>query len=137
MWTYETSAEINAPTERIWALFADVAGWPRWNAGIETISLRGPFETGTRFVMKPPEMEGLTSVLADVRPGESFTDLTEVGDITVRVFHGVEPLANGMSKVTYRTQVDGPEAAEVGAVVTSDFDEVLEGLKGIAEASGG
>lgn len=134
MWTFETSTEINAATERIWALFADVAGWPEWNAGIETIAIHDPFENRTRFVMEPPEMEALTSILIDVRPGQSFTGLTEVGDITVCVFHGIEALADGTSRVRYRAQVEGPDAAQVGTMVRAGFDEVLVALKQVAES---
>ena len=44
------SVETGASPEAVWALFRDVQGWPRWNAGIEHIALEGPFATGTHFV---------------------------------------------------------------------------------------
>lgn len=78
MWTYQTEIDVEAEPQTLWALFADVAGWPRWNAGIETIDLRGPFANGSEFAMKPPGMDAFVTTLADVREGQSFTDVTVI-----------------------------------------------------------
>ena len=34
MWTAEATLDIDAPPDRVWALLADVPGWPRWNAAM-------------------------------------------------------------------------------------------------------
>ena len=34
MWKHEESIVTSASPARIWALFADVPGWKKWNAGI-------------------------------------------------------------------------------------------------------
>lgn len=135
MWTFETSIEVKATRETLWALFADVEGWPRWNAGIERIELRGPFQSGSSFTMQPPGMEPFISTLADVRQGESFTDVTALGDTVVRVFHGLRALEDGRMRVTYRAEVGGPEAHEIGPMVTADFADVLASLRDMAEAT--
>ncbi len=41
--------EVLAPPELVFALIADVASWPRWNADVRAASIDGPFERGTRF----------------------------------------------------------------------------------------
>ncbi len=121
MWTYQTEIDVAAKPQTLWALFADVAGWPKWNAGIETIDLRGPFANGSEFTMKPPSVDGFVTTLADVREGQSFTDVTVIDGTTVRVFHGLTPLGTGGTRVTYRAEVTG------------DFDDVLAALKRTAE----
>ena len=40
------------------------------------------------------------------------------------------------TRVTYRTEIDGHEAEELGAMVTADFPDVLAALKRPAERNG-
>jgi len=134
MWRHEASIEIEAAPARIWQLFADVPGWKRWNAGIESIELHGTFTQGTSFSMKPPGVDAFTSTLIEVQENHLFTDETTVDEVTVVVSHRIEPLAASRSRVSYVSMVTGPEAADVGAAVTADFDDVLAALKQLAEA---
>ncbi len=133
MWTHEASIETLAAPDRLWHLFSDVNGWKRWNAGIERILLLGDFASGTRFVMQPPGQEAFTSKLLDVVENEGFIDETVIDDTRVVVDHRLIPLAWGGTKVVYKTQIEGPQAAEVGPLVTGDFIEVLSALKDLAE----
>ena len=80
MWTHSTSIDTIASPQALWRLFEDVAGWTRWNAGIERIALDGPFATGSTFDMQPPGMEAFTSTLRDVRPEAGFVDETVLED---------------------------------------------------------
>jgi hypothetical protein len=135
MWTHEASIETTASTTALWKIFADVPGWKRWNAGIERIVLMGDFASGNRFVMQPPGQEAFISQLRDVVEEEGFTDETVIDGTRVLVSHRLLPLAWGGSKVVYRTEIEGPNAAEFGPLVTGDFDEILSELKALAEAS--
>ncbi len=54
MWEYEHSMQTTAAPEAVWRLWSDVAAWPRWNDGIETITIDGPFAVGTMVTMTPP-----------------------------------------------------------------------------------
>lgn len=133
MWTHEHSIDIAAEASRIWRLFADVEGWSRWNAGIEDIHMNGPFVQGSTFSMKPPGEDAFVSTLIDVREPVLFTDETLLDDTCVRVFHRIEALPDGASRVTYSTEIDGPAGAEIGPMVTADFPDVLAALKRLAE----
>ncbi|MBT2115485.1 SRPBCC family protein [Dyella sp. LX-66] len=134
MWRHEASIEIAAAPARIWQLFADVPGWKRWNAGIASIELHGPFAEGTSFTMQPPGMDAFTSTLIEVQENRLFTDQTMLDEVTVVVSHRIEPLDAARSRVSYVSVVTGPEAAEIGAAVTADFGDVLAALKQLAEA---
>lgn len=135
MWTHEASIETTATPAQIWKLFCDVNGWKTWNSGIESIEIHGPFAAGTTFSMQPPDAEMLTSTLVSVEENQGFTDETIVGDTRVLVHHQITSLAAGGTKITYRTEVTGLDAAEIGAIVTGDFSEVLSALKTLAEKS--
>jgi uncharacterized protein YndB with AHSA1/START domain len=133
MWTHEETIETSAAPTRIWELFADIARWKEWNAGIETIEIHGPFEAGTTFSMQPPGQDALSSTLVEVKPNQRFSDQTVVGETRVLVSHQLVPLASGGTKIIYRTEITGPGADEVGPMVTSDFPAVLAALKRLAE----
>jgi uncharacterized protein YndB with AHSA1/START domain len=133
MWTHEETIETSAPPTRIWELFADIARWKDWNAGIETVEIHGPFEAGTSFTMQPLGQDILTSTLVEVKPNQRFSDETVVGETRVLVSHKLVPLSSGGTKIIYSTEITGPGADEVGPMVTSDFPAVLAALKRLAE----
>ena len=120
---------------QVWRLFADVEGWARWNPDIAHIALHGAFSAGTTFTMQPPGEDAFTSTLRAVEPGAGFTDETVIGDTRIVVHHGLQPLPGGGTRVTYCTEITGPDAAAFGPMVTADFPEVLAGLKRMAETS--
>ena len=134
MWTHEESIEIAAPPARIWQLFKDVAGWRRWNAGIEHIEIHGAFASGTTFSMKVPGGDEFTSLLVDVRENECFVDETIIDGTRVVVRHELRSTPSGTTRVTYGTEITGPNASEFGPLVTGDFGDVLAALKRLAEA---
>jgi hypothetical protein len=135
MWTHEQSIDTHAAPAQIWKLFANVAGWGRWNRGIEHIELHGPFAAGTTFAMKPPGEQAFVSTLIQVAENDGFIDETVVGITRVLVDHRIMALGDGRTRVVYRTEISGPDAAELGAAITADFGDVLAALKAAAETS--
>lgn len=133
MWTHEQSIEIDATPAQIWAVFADVHGWTRWNAGIERIELHGPFAAGSSFTMQPPGTDAFVSTLIAVDEQRGFTDETMIDETRVVVDHRIKALSPHRVRVTYATQITGPQAQAIGPEVTGDFGEVLRGLKAICE----
>jgi uncharacterized protein YndB with AHSA1/START domain len=133
MWQRSVSVIAPAPVEAVWRLFADVEGWMRWNAGIESISIAGPFASGTEFVMKAPGQEAFTSRLLNVVEPRGFEDETVLGDVRVLVDHRAEAIDGGCTLITYTAKVFGPGAEEIGVAVTDDFPAVLAALAALAE----
>jgi len=133
MWTAESTLDTTAAPAQVWKIWSDVEGWKRWNAGIAAIRLHGPFAQGTTFFMQPPGEEGFTSTLIAVTENENFSDETIVGDTRVVVHHRLTALPAGGTRIAYATEITGPDAAEVGAMVTADFPDVLAALKNLAE----
>ena len=136
MWTHDESIEIAATPAQVWKLLADVAGWKKWNAGIESIEMHGPFVAGTTFSMKPPGEDGFTSTLLEVKENAGFIDETVIDGTRVVVDHRLLLLPSGKTQVTYSTEITGAAAAEFGPMVTGDFADVLDALKRLAERAG-
>ena len=137
MWEYEYSVETTAAPEALWCHWSDMAAWPQWNDGIETIDVEGPFEVGTAFTMTPPGDEPIRMRLVEIKPGESFTDEMDAGDFAVRTEHRLEPAAGGLNRIVYRTEITGEAAGHIGPQlgpqITADFPEVLAALANRAE----
>lgn len=133
MWFHEESIETTATPAQIWKLFSDVIGWKKWNAGISNIEIHGPFTKGTTFSMQPPGEDAFTSTLVDVKQNECFTDETIINGTRVLVHHRITPLPSGNTRITYGTEISGPDASEFGPMVTGDFPDVLKALKNSAE----
>jgi Polyketide cyclase / dehydrase and lipid transport len=132
MWEYEYRLETSAAPDALWRHWADMASWPQWNDGIETIAVDGPFEVGTVFTMTPPGDEPIRMRLAEIKPGESFTDEMDAGDFVVRTEHRLEAAAAGRTTIVYRTEITGEAAGhagpELGPQITADFPEVVAAL---------
>lgn len=137
MWEYEHSMETTAPAPALWRRWSDVPAWPSWNAGIENIQIDGPFQAGTAFTMTPPGEDPVPMRLTEVVPGELFTDEMNAGDFVVRTVHRLTPVPGGRTRITYRTEITGPAAGQVGPelgpAITADFPDVLAALVALAE----
>jgi uncharacterized protein YndB with AHSA1/START domain len=137
MWEYEYSVETSAAPEALWRHWSDMAAWPQWNDGIESIDVEGPFAVGTAFTMTPPGDEPIRMRLVEIKPSESFTDEMDAGDFAVRTEHRLEPAAGGLTRIVYRTEITGeaagPIGPQLGPQITGDFPEVLAALAKRAE----
>jgi uncharacterized protein YndB with AHSA1/START domain len=136
MWEQEYRGQTGAAPDAVWRLWADMASWPEWNAGIATIEADGPFAVGTRFVMTPPAGEPVLLRIVEIDEERSFTDQMDAEDFVVRTTHQLAPSGDG-TRLIYRTEISGPAAdaigPELGPQITADFPEVLEALARRAE----
>jgi Polyketide cyclase / dehydrase and lipid transport len=132
MWVAEHQIETSAAPERIWALWADVTGWPAWNRDLERAELSGPFAEGSTITMFAPGQDPIVLTIAHAVVPDRFVDEADLGPIVVRTEHLVEPLEGGRARVTYRMEITGPEAdtmgPEIGPQISADFPDVLRSL---------
>jgi carbon monoxide dehydrogenase subunit G len=138
MWDYEHVAETVVAPQALWAVWADIEAWSQWSPGIAEIEVNGPFKAGTTFAMIPaPGEEPINMRLSEVVDGEGFTDECDFGGAVVTTVHRLEPLDDGGTRVTYRTEITGAQADEIGPQIgpdiTADFPDVVSAL--IARAS--
>src|SRR5512133_1024455 len=114
MWAVEHSVETSASPQAVWQLWADVEGWPEWNAGVERIELRGPFAVGSTILMTPPGDETVELRIAEVVEPGLFVDEADGGDFVVRTTHRVDAVGDERSRITYRMEITGASAETVG-----------------------
>lgn len=140
MWSIEFTGECAATPAQVFGVLAAPEKWPEWNKGVLRIEMHGPFQAGTTAVMVLPDSQRLPFHFAWVEADKGFEDVTEVPDagVVVRVRHELSATGRG-TRIAYRCEVDGPAlvAGEVGAMVTSDFADVIAALGARAEQPGG
>jgi hypothetical protein len=138
MWEAQHSIETSATPQEIWALWADVAGWPAWNADIERIELVGPFAAGSTIRMTPIGQEPIDLRLAEAVEPELFVDEADLGEIVVRTIHRADELDRGRTRVTYRMEITGPASdtlgPQIGPEISGDFPQTLAALVELAQS---
>lgn len=139
MWVAEFRGTAEADPAAVWKILSDVDRWGSWNEGIETITLAGPLAVGATFRMKPSDEDEMTSSIAELEVNRLLTDVTEMGELTIRVVHRLEPLSSGGTSISYRVEVSGSAAAavgeQVGTAVSADFPQVIAALAATAAAA--
>ena len=137
MWSTEHSIETTAAPEKIWKLWSDVGGWPRWNADLDRAELVGPFAAGSGITMFPRDDDPIELTIAEAAAPVRFVDQADLGPVVVRTTHRVEPLGDDRARIVYRMESTGPEAdtlgPDIGPAITADFPDVLATLAAAAE----
>jgi Polyketide cyclase / dehydrase and lipid transport len=141
MWSVEHSLDTRARPATVFDLYRDVAGWPRWDAGLERMQLDGPFAVGTTGTMVVAGQPPLRLRLVWVEEGRGFEDETTIPDagVVVHVRHELQPLEHGGTRITHTLSVQGPNAdtlgPTIGPAISADFPQTLAALARLAEAS--
>ena len=137
----ERSVETTASPEAVWRIWSDTPTWQEWNPDVQSMSLNGPFATGTTGVMKTKQ--GTRQVtLTEVVPGRSFRLETTVIPLT-RFFFDCTVASGpaGKTTISQAVRVGGPLGGVVGGMmvkqIADTFPPLLQGLARKAEASEG
>ena len=68
-----TRIEIDAPPERVWAVWADPVRWPEWTASVTRIeALDGELRLGARFRIVQPKLPVVVWEVTALEPGASW-----------------------------------------------------------------
>jgi hypothetical protein len=130
-WT--TEHQTTAAAESVFALWADVLGWPAWDASLIATTADDPFEAGTTGTLHPEGIpQPLPFTITAVEDGRGFIDETWLGELALRFRHRVEPTSSG-SRITVAVEASGPGADEVGPAVAADLPESVAALAAAAE----
>jgi hypothetical protein len=129
---HEHTVNTSASPADVWALWSDVGSWHCWDPSVQQVALEGHFAEGAAgSIVLAGGMEA-PFVLEIVEPGARYLDRLSIGDSVIRVDHHVRPTEDG-AQVTVRTVIEGPGAADVGAIVTNDTPAATEALARLAE----
>jgi carbon monoxide dehydrogenase subunit G len=124
-----STAEIDAPLDRVWALVQDVERAPQWQGGMKSLVALDRDADG-RAVLCDAEVDGkvrgLKSRIRFTYDGPSrLSWVQEKGDIkSVKGSWELEDLGGGRTRATYRIEVD---LGRVGLLIRGPLVDVLRG----------
>ena len=135
---FESSIDINAPAERIWALIDKLEEWPQWMPSIKKIERvsKGPLTVGSQLSVTA-KVGGLTlrllmTITKFVPERHVVLEGKALGTRLTR-FYALEP-ANGRTKVTIGGDVSGALAwvacrggQRVSAEIADAAKKLIEG----------
>src|ERR1051326_2586888 len=135
MWSISATATTGASTERVWAVYLEVANWPRWDKGLASYQPNGPFAVGTEGVLQPVGGPELAFTLTLVEDGWRFDDRTPIGPETAIIGrHELTPLASG-TQITHTVVIDGPDAEQMAQALGFTQAELQETVNTLARYS--
>lgn len=94
---FSRTAEIDAPTDLVWSVMADVERWPQWTDSISRVKClsAGPLHIGTRVRIHQPKLPPALWRVTELNPGSSFTWISRAPGVRVTAQHTAESSASG------------------------------------------
>lgn len=127
-----------ARPETIWIIWTDVPNWSRWDDGLKTADLDGPFTVGTGGRLIPDKGPKSRFVITDLVPGQSYTFRTRLplGSLYVKRFLTQQ---NGQTAFTHEVWFTGLTKGIFGRALGRNYrailPDVLEKIKTLAETT--
>ena len=135
---FESSIDINAPAEKVWAMIDKLEEWPQWMPSIKKIERlsKEPLTVGSQLSVTA-EVSGLTVILlmtiTEFVPGRTVVMRGKALGTSLTRFYTLEPV-NGKTKVTIGGDVSGALAwlarrggQEVSAEIDHGVKKKVEG----------
>ena len=136
---FESSIDINAPVEKVWAMIDKLEEWPQWMPSIKKIERvsKGPLTVGSQLSVTA-KVSGLTVTLlmtiTEFVPERSVVLEGKALGTKLTRFYTLEPV-NSKTKVTVGGDVSGALAwlarrggQEVSAEIVQAVKKKVEGL---------
>lgn len=99
---------VSAPPDRVWALVADVEGWPARIPTVDAVERLddGPLAVGSRTRLRQPRLPEAVWTVTELDPGRSFTWTSTSPGVAITAGHVVEPHADG-SRLSLSIDISG------------------------------
>jgi hypothetical protein len=110
MYEFSAQAEITADAESVWAVVADVDGWPAWDPHEQDARLDGPFAPGTTGWSKPNGGPATDWTITEVDPLRSWASECGLPGGKIAGRNTFEPRAGGKLRCVKTVRVYGPLA---------------------------
>ena len=130
------SLETDSPQGSVWQRWVDVGTWPEWDRSLESSSLEGPFQAGTRGRLLLQNSRRLAFTIASVDPGQGFLLETTFPGTRLHMDHRLEASPRG-TRIILEIRMEGwlawLHARRLGASLQERLPPALRALARIAE----
>jgi uncharacterized membrane protein len=117
---FNTTIEIEAPSDKVWSTLVDVEHWPDWTASMREVKIvyGSSMARGTRVRIKQPRMPTVTWEVTDLQPGVSFEWRNTAPGIESIGIHTAESIGADRTAVTLGFHQSGPLAPVMGLLAS-------------------
>ncbi|MEV6285939.1 SRPBCC family protein [Kribbella sp. NPDC051770] len=136
---FDHSTTVNAPPERVWAVFSDVAHWPDWTPTVDAVERldEGALRVGSRTRIRQPKLPVAVWEVTELKDGEYFEWVSRAPGIKTTGGHRVISTPEGTVATATIIQ-EGPLGWLFGklyAKLTRNYIQLeTENLKRVSEA---
>jgi uncharacterized protein YndB with AHSA1/START domain len=140
MQQFETTVEIDAEPQDVWAALIDVEHWPQWTDSMQEVRwVDGAAPAvGSRARVKQPGMPALTWAVTEIDAGRSFDWQTSSPGVTTLGTHTITTAGDGRSSLTLGLRQSGALVGLVNVLTGSRTRRYVQmeadGLKRAAES---
>ena len=129
MFNYENTVTGNVKAEKVWELYSTVMSWSRWDIEIESVSLEGDFVTGSSGMIKMKNGQFLPFTLDEVETNKSFTNTSNLGDITISFGHTITSNSDGGCTITHNVAIGGGDESQMEIMGLEIIDNIRVSMK--------
>jgi hypothetical protein len=133
-WDLKHSVIAHADRRAVWEFVTDVDNLARVEGdALESITIDGPYQSGTRGTTKMRGQEPTHWRLVDVIPPERATTEVELNEATVRFMWLYEELPDRRTRMTQHIELSGPGAEAYVPVMEQHFaPNLAKGMERLA-----
>lgn len=124
---FQHTLETTAPAERIWQLWTDVDGWPRWDTALVSARLDGPLAHNARGRLRSKGSPEAAFTIVALEPGRSYTFAVPLLLAELRVRRELAALPGG-TRYTHEVAFVGPLGWLFGLLLGRQFRAMLPGV---------
>jgi hypothetical protein len=134
-WEFRHSVIADADRRTVWGFVSDIDNLARVEGqAVESMTLDGPFQTGTRGATKLRGQEPMHWRLAEVEPPGRATYEMELPGAVVRFAWTYEGLSDGRTRLTQHIVLEGPGAGAYVPFMEEHFvGNIPQGMEKLAQ----
>ncbi|MGL4441027.1 MAG: SRPBCC family protein [Bosea sp. (in: a-proteobacteria)] len=138
--SFSNTATTHASERAIWSLWRNVGSWERWDGGLKSASLEGPFCVGATGTIVPRSGPAASFRITEVTQDRSYTFETSLPLGTLTVTRRFLPRAvNGQTRFEHKVAFSGLLgwfwASQFGPGFRRQLPPTMERLARLAEQS--
>ncbi len=134
-WRFQHSLDCLVSKAFAWQFWTTVSNWPTVDSSLESVTLDGPFCTGTTGSTKPRGRQPIRWQLAEVDEGRSAVIEIAVPGAVLRCAWTFEEIASQVTRITQVASIEGARASDYVETVAPDLERgIPQGMGKLAEA---
>jgi hypothetical protein len=134
-WELKHSVIANADRKSVWAWHSNVDNWVGFEGdAVESITLDGPFQTGTHITTTMSGQEPRRAIFVEVEPPGRTVIEMDLGDAVLQFAWTFEELSANQTRLSQQIILQGPGAEAYVPLMQQHFEpNIVPGMERIAE----